>query len=99
MKVCGTDPRSRAYDHKHREKTSAVRPRKLPYKPVIGKLENRTEYGSCPFRFRGLEIRRRLPDRKGNGISRAPESAITPLGFPHPRTARYHPDSIIEHPS
>ena len=26
---------------------SAVRPRKLPYKPVIGELENRTEYGSC----------------------------------------------------
>ena len=24
-------------------KTSAVRPRKLPYKPVIGELENRTE--------------------------------------------------------
>ena len=29
-----------------REETSAVRPRKLPYKPVIGELENRTEYGS-----------------------------------------------------
>ena len=28
-------------------KTFAVRPRKLPYKPVIGELENRTEYGSC----------------------------------------------------
>jgi hypothetical protein len=28
------------------EETSAVRPRKLPYKPVIGELENRTEYGS-----------------------------------------------------
>jgi len=29
-----------------RGETSAVRPRKLPYKPVIGELENRTEYGS-----------------------------------------------------
>ena len=28
------------------EEMSAVRPRKLPYKPVIGELENRTEYGS-----------------------------------------------------
>jgi hypothetical protein len=27
-------------------KTFAVRPRKQPYKPVIGELENRTEYGS-----------------------------------------------------
>jgi hypothetical protein len=29
-----------------REETSAVRPRKQPLKPVIGELENRTEYGS-----------------------------------------------------
>ncbi len=56
-----------------REETSAVRPRKLPYKPVIGGLENRTEYGS--YSSRGLNIRLRLPDRTGKRIHRA-QSAI-----------------------
>ena len=37
------------------------------------------------FSFRGLDIRRRLPDRKGKGISRAPESAITLLGVSTPQ--------------
>ena len=56
-----------------REETSAVRPRKLPYKPVIGELENRKQ-STVPvtFDFRGLDIRLRLPDRKGKGSYRVP---------------------------
>jgi hypothetical protein len=29
------------------EESFAVRPRKLPYKPVIGELESRSKHGSC----------------------------------------------------
>ncbi len=48
--VCRVDKSGACLDHcvdqrrpsnSFREETSAVRPRKLPYKPVIGELENR----------------------------------------------------------
>ena len=47
------------------------------------------------FSFRGLDIRHRLPDRKGVGNLVRREAHVGLKGFPHPRTVRTHPASMI----
>ena len=64
---------------------------------MIGELESRQHTAPVTFSFRGLDIRHKLPDRKGVGIRKRVMRAQVLLGFPHPRTARDRSKSIIGH--
>ena len=64
---------------------------------MIGEFENRQSTVPITFSFRGLDIRYRLPDRKGVGIYQASEERLVLAGVSTPQDGAFRPTSIIGH--